>query len=184
MACRLSCRHRSHGDEGHIVNTASIAGFQVQPGRRSGAYATTKFAVVALSELLALGSRRHADRRLRSGAGGGEHANLSSAEIGRRAPGAGLRSPATIVCRSSSRRSSGLPPDDTVGERVVRAIRQREFFVFTHMETKDWLDERHRRIDACECAGGELSAEPVTQPGSRRLRAGRDESRVGTQERK
>src|SRR5262245_31178398 len=44
---------RSHGDEGHIVNTASIAGFQVWPGRRSGAYATTKYAAVALSESLA-----------------------------------------------------------------------------------------------------------------------------------
>src|SRR5260370_19651956 len=44
---------QSHGDEGHIVNTASIAGLQVHPGRRSGAYATTKYAVVALSESLA-----------------------------------------------------------------------------------------------------------------------------------
>ena len=39
-------------------------------------------------------------------------------------------------------------------KRVVRAIRGRELFVFTPMETKDWLDERHQRIrDAYdECA--------------------------------
>ena len=41
---------RQHGEEGHIVNTASIAGFQVRGTRRSGAYAATKFAIVALSE--------------------------------------------------------------------------------------------------------------------------------------
>ena len=38
---------RAHGEDGHIVNTASIAGFQVRAERRSGAYAATKFAVVA-----------------------------------------------------------------------------------------------------------------------------------------
>ena len=40
---------------------------------------------------------------------------------------------------------AGLDPDE-VGERVVRAIRNREFYVFTHMETRAWLSERHRRI--------------------------------------
>jgi hypothetical protein len=37
---------------------------------------------------------------------------------------------------------------------VVRAIRDRELFVFTHMHTRDWLLARHQRIidafDACE----------------------------------
>ena len=48
---------------------------------------------------------------------------------------------------------AGLEPD-VVGERVVRAIRNREFYVFTHMHTKDWLLARHQRIiaafDECE----------------------------------
>ena len=47
----------------------------------------------------------------------------------------------------------GLEPD-VVGERVVRAIRNRELYIFTHMETKDWLMARHQRIidgfDDCE----------------------------------
>jgi short-subunit dehydrogenase len=47
----------------------------------------------------------------------------------------------------------GLLPDE-VGDRVVRAIRNREFYVFTHMHTKDWLLARHQRIiaafDECE----------------------------------
>ena len=43
---------RRHGGEGHIVNTASIAGFQIGGHRRSGSDGAMKFAVVALSELI------------------------------------------------------------------------------------------------------------------------------------
>jgi NAD(P)-dependent dehydrogenase (short-subunit alcohol dehydrogenase family) len=134
---------RSHGDEGHVVNTASIAGFQVRPGRRSGAYAATKYAVVALSESLAQ--------------------DLAGTPIG-----VSVLAPAAVntqIYRSGENRparfggpfappvddplhqqlKNGLDPD-TVGERVVRAIREREFFVFTHMETKAWLEQRHQRI--------------------------------------
>jgi NAD(P)-dependent dehydrogenase (short-subunit alcohol dehydrogenase family) len=142
---------RSHGGEGHIVNTASIAGFQVRPGRRSGAYAATKYAVVAMSESLAQ--------------------DLAGTPIG-----ISVLAPAAVntqIYRSAENRPqrfggpfalpgndplqdelrSGLNPD-AVGERVVRAIRARELFVFTHMETRAWLDQRHRRIveayDECE----------------------------------
>jgi NAD(P)-dependent dehydrogenase (short-subunit alcohol dehydrogenase family) len=142
---------RSHGDEGHIVNTASIAGFQVHPARRSGAYAATKYAVVALSESLA-------------------H-DLDGTPIG-----VSVLAPAAVntqIYRSGENRPArfggpmvlpghdrlqeelrhGLDPD-TVGERVVRAMRKRELLVFTHMETKAWLDARHQRIrdayDECE----------------------------------
>jgi NAD(P)-dependent dehydrogenase (short-subunit alcohol dehydrogenase family) len=142
---------QSHGDEGHIVNTASIAGFQVRAGRRSGAYATTKYAVVALSEALAQ--------------------DLAGTPIG-----VSVLAPAAVntqIYRSGENRPArfggpsalsgndplqdelkgGLDPD-TVGERVLRAMRERELFVFTHMETKAWLDERHQRIrdayDDCE----------------------------------
>jgi NAD(P)-dependent dehydrogenase (short-subunit alcohol dehydrogenase family) len=134
---------KAHGGEGHVVNTASIAGFQVRPGRRSGAYAATKYAVVALSESLAQ--------------------DLAGTPIG-----VSVLAPAAVdtqIYLSGANRPARFggpfaPPDDdplqvelrrglapdAVGERVVRAIRGNEFFVFTHMETKAWLDERHRRI--------------------------------------
>ena len=44
---------REHGEGGHIVNTASIGGMQVRPGFHRGAYVTSKYAVVGLSEALA-----------------------------------------------------------------------------------------------------------------------------------
>jgi len=142
---------RSHGQEGHIVNTASIAGFQVSGWRRSGSYAAAKYAVVALSESLA-------------------H-DLADTPVG-----VSVLAPAAVKTRiyqSGESRperfggpyeepgnhpfvqelETGLEPDD-VGDRVVRAIRERELYVFTHMHTRDWLIARHQRIidafDACE----------------------------------
>ncbi len=142
---------RAHGEEGHIVNTASIAGFQVNGVRRSGAYAATKYAVVALSESLAW--------------------DLAGSPVG-----VSVLAPAAVKTRiyvSGENRpdrfggpyqepgnnpfqkelETGLEPD-AVGERLVRAIRDRELYVFTHMQTRDWLLARHQRIidafGACE----------------------------------
>ena len=44
-------RIRAHGEGGHIINTASMAGLHVG-NRQTGAYAASKFAVVALTEAL------------------------------------------------------------------------------------------------------------------------------------
>src|SRR5271163_593509 len=41
-----------HGEEGHIVNTASVAGFQNRRGTNQGPYSMTKYAVLSLSEAL------------------------------------------------------------------------------------------------------------------------------------
>ncbi len=45
-------RMRAHGEGGHVVNTASIGGLQVNPSFLTSAYSMTKYAVVALSEAL------------------------------------------------------------------------------------------------------------------------------------
>jgi NAD(P)-dependent dehydrogenase (short-subunit alcohol dehydrogenase family) len=134
---------RSHGEEGHIVNTASIAGFNVRGERRSGAYAATKFAVVALSESLAndlAGSPIGVS--VLAPAAVNTQIYLSAANRPARFGGP-FAVPGNDPLQDELRH--GLHPD-AVGERVVRAIRNREFYVFTHMETKAWLEERHRRI--------------------------------------
>jgi NAD(P)-dependent dehydrogenase (short-subunit alcohol dehydrogenase family) len=41
-----------HGEEGHIVNTASVAGFQNRRGTNQGPYSMSKYAVLSLSEAL------------------------------------------------------------------------------------------------------------------------------------
>ncbi|HXE87163.1 MAG TPA: SDR family NAD(P)-dependent oxidoreductase [Hyphomicrobiaceae bacterium] len=142
---------RSHGQEGHIVNTASIAGFNVRGERRSGAYAATKFAVVALTESLAydladtpIGASVLAPAAVRT------HIYVSGENRPDRFGGP-YEEPGNNPFQKEL--ETGLEPDQ-VGERVVEAIRRRELYVFTHMETRDWLLARHRRIidafDACE----------------------------------
>lgn len=153
----------AHGGEGHMVNTASIAGFQVAPHRRSGAYAATKFAVVALTESMwnelhetpvgvsvlapaAVKTRIYTSNENRPERFGGPYATA-------------------LLNPLQKELESGLDPD-TVGERVVRAIRDRELYIFTHMQTKEWLLARHRRIidafDACAAWVAEKPAERST----------------------
>jgi NAD(P)-dependent dehydrogenase (short-subunit alcohol dehydrogenase family) len=143
---------QSHGEEGHVVNTASIAGFQVAPHRRSGAYAATKFAVVALTETLwndlhetpvgvsvlapaAVKTRIYKSNESRPRRFGGPYQTTALNSL------------------QNELDAAGLDPD-LVGERVVLGIRNRDLYIFTHMQTKEWLLARHKRIidafDACE----------------------------------
>jgi NAD(P)-dependent dehydrogenase (short-subunit alcohol dehydrogenase family) len=155
---------RSHGQEGHIVNTASIAGFQVSGWRRSGSYAATKYAVVALSESLA-----HDLAETPVGV-----SVLAPAAVKTRIYGSGENRPQRFggpygePGNNPFRKEleGGLEPDE-VGDRVVRAIREREVYVFTHMHTRDWLNARHQRIidafDACERWNAERSSRAPPQ---------------------
>jgi NAD(P)-dependent dehydrogenase (short-subunit alcohol dehydrogenase family) len=155
--------------EGHMINTASIAGFQVAPHRRSGAYAATKMAVVALTESMwndlretpvgisvlapaAVKTRIYRSNESRPARYGGPYETASLSPL-------------------QNELESGLDPD-MVGDRVMRAIRDRELYIFTHMQTKDWLLARHKRIvdafDACEAwideKPGERTAAQVSGP--------------------
>ena len=134
---------RRHGEGGHIVNTASIAGFQCRPGLDNGAYAMTKYAVVGLSEQLAL--------------------ELAGSGIGVTvlAPGAVRTSLAASAERRPARlggpyhrkqhdflgdvTAGGMAPDE-VGAIVVRAIRNDQLFAFTHPELRQSIEDRHRRL--------------------------------------
>jgi NAD(P)-dependent dehydrogenase (short-subunit alcohol dehydrogenase family) len=157
-----------HAGEGHIVNTASIAGFQIGGHRRSGSYGAMKFAVVAVSESIAYDLK---DSRIGVSV-------LAPAAVKTRIYTSGENRPARFGGPYEepgnnpfqSELDEGLEPD-VVGERVVRAIRNREFYVFTHMHTKDWLLARHRRIiaafDECEKWIAERDAAAAVVPASR-----------------
>jgi NAD(P)-dependent dehydrogenase (short-subunit alcohol dehydrogenase family) len=156
---------QAHGGEGHIVNTASIAGFQVAPQRRSGAYAATKFAVVALTESLwndlhstPIGVSVLAPAAVKT--------RIYMANEARPERFGGPYQPAAVHPLQSELDSVGLDPD-VVGERVVRGIRDRDLYIFTHMQTKDWLLARHQRIidafDACQAWVAEAPKERTAQ---------------------
>lgn len=137
---------RRHGEEGHIVNTASIAGLQVNPILRNGSYAMTKYAVVAFSEAL--------DLELADSPIGvsvlcpalvmttlGASATRRPERFG--GPYQDDRTPAATLLGNDT----ALSPDK-VGDRLVHAIRHGEFFIFTHSEPREWVSRRHQRIMA------------------------------------
>jgi NAD(P)-dependent dehydrogenase (short-subunit alcohol dehydrogenase family) len=134
-------RIRKHGQGGHIVNTSSIGGFQVAKGRNTAAYATTKFAVVAFSD----GMRNDLE-----GTGIGVSVLAPSAvntniyHAPRHKPGR-FGGPEGGPDRTPQELKDGLQPDQ-VGRRALAAIRDNEFYIFTHMSTQDRLLARHKAI--------------------------------------
>ena len=138
-------RMRRHGESGHIVNTASIAGLQVNPNFRTGAYAMTKYAVVALSEALeqelagsgigvsvlcpaAVDTGIHLSARARPSRFGGPFTRDADHFMG------------DLI-------KQGLRPEQ-VGARVVQAIRDDEFYILTHSSPRAWVERRFARIMA------------------------------------
>ena len=134
---------RKHGEGGHVVNTASIGGLQMRPGWNTGAYSMTKYAVVALSEAL--------EQEL-SGSGIGVSV-LCPASVRTAIYDSAKNRPARLggPFRREQQHflkdviADGLAPEQ-VGERLLRAIRGDEFFVFTHAEPRQLIEARHRRI--------------------------------------
>ncbi|HET7882072.1 MAG TPA: SDR family NAD(P)-dependent oxidoreductase [Acetobacteraceae bacterium] len=135
-----------HGEEGHVVNTASVAGFQNRRGTDQGPYSMTKYAALSLSEGLehelegsnvgvsvlcpgpiatniARGARNRPDHM------GGPQIRASNE--------------ATLTERLAQ---TGIDPL-RVGERVVDAIRTKTFYAFVSAVPADVIKARHRRIE-------------------------------------
>ena len=137
-------RIRRHGEGGHIVNTASMAGLQVNPAIPGiGAYAMTKHGVIALSEALAMELQ---------GSGIGVSV-LCPAQVNTTLYESGSRRPERFggsyerddVATARARSETGLSAD-AVGRHVVHAIRNDEYFVFTHPDARPRIEERHARM--------------------------------------
>jgi NAD(P)-dependent dehydrogenase (short-subunit alcohol dehydrogenase family) len=137
---------RGHGEGGHIINTASMAGIVSPPGMEP--YTATKYAVVAMSEgwagqlapfnigvsVLCPGfvrTRIHESGRNRQDRYGG-HAAVDPGLTGGPAIGAQM-----VL--------SGIDPD-VVGMRVVEAVRDNELYIFTHPHFKDAAEARFTAI--------------------------------------
>lgn len=148
------------GKQSHIVNTASIGGFQVNPDFMTGAYSMTKFAVVALSEALQqeqAGSMIGVSVLAPAAVATGIH--LSERSRPERLGGAYVR-PQNHFMGDLIR--DGADPM-AVGERVARAIEAGDFYIFTHPETLKWLDARHQRIRDAFSALDENQAQMAAQ---------------------
>ena len=143
-------RIRAHGEGGHIVNTASMAG--MNGGLGFSPYAASKFAVVAMSEGLAMQLRPHGIGvsvlcpsfvRTRIGESG-----RNRPERYGEAPPLDPASPAGMMVAEIARRlEAGLDPAD-VAARVLSAIREDELYVFTHPNMRAEVDGRFAAIQA------------------------------------
>jgi NAD(P)-dependent dehydrogenase (short-subunit alcohol dehydrogenase family) len=141
---------RGHGEGGHIVNTASMAG--MDGGLGFSPYTASKFAVVGMSEGLAQQLKPY-------GIGVSvlcpSFVRTRIAESGRnrqqrygetRAPDPA--SPASQMLASiAASIAAGLDPVE-VAARVLTAIREDELYVFTHPENRDGVDARFAAIHA------------------------------------
>jgi NAD(P)-dependent dehydrogenase (short-subunit alcohol dehydrogenase family) len=139
---------REHGEGGHIVNTASMAG--MNGGLGFSPYAASKFAVVAMSEGLAAQLKPHrigvsvlCPSFVRTGIG--ESGRNRPERYGpARAPDPA--SPAAAMVAEIKRMiDAGLAPDYVAG-RVLDAIRADEFYVFTHPGMRAEVEERFAAI--------------------------------------
>ncbi len=143
--------HLIRQDEGHIVNTASVAGLISPPGM--GAYCVTKHAVVALSEAL------HHDLRERGSKVGVSllcpaYVPTRIAESERNRPrelGVSLKGEKDARLKKAV--ASGKLSADDVARAVVAAVKANRFYILTHPAIKgairarleDVLDERAPR---------------------------------------
>ena len=135
-----------HGEEGHVVNTDSVAGFQNRRGTDQGPYSMTKYAVLSLSEAL-----EHELEGSNIGVSvlcpGPINTNIARGARNRPDHMGGPQTRATDEAVLAERlATTGLDPMK-VGERVVDAIRTRTFYAFVGAVPADVIRGRHRRIE-------------------------------------
>jgi NAD(P)-dependent dehydrogenase (short-subunit alcohol dehydrogenase family) len=132
---------QAHGEGGHVINTASMAGLHVG-NRQTGAYATSKFAVVALTEALEkdlAGSNIGVSVLTPAAVATDIYTNSAGLRAALSEPNPFAQTPADIA--------GGLAPDE-VGARVLAGISAGEFYLITHPETRSWVTQRHARLMA------------------------------------
>ncbi|HEY6599551.1 MAG TPA: SDR family NAD(P)-dependent oxidoreductase [Pseudomonadales bacterium] len=146
-------RIKSHGEGGHIVNTASMAGHLAFPGL--GVYNTTKFAVVGLSEALRADLAAHkigvsvlcpgvvTTNIFNSGRNRPEdlQADTDTASLALTAD----VSDTERTARLQQIMQGALDPA-VVGDMVLAAIQANDEYIFTHPELKPLVESRSEAI--------------------------------------
>jgi NAD(P)-dependent dehydrogenase (short-subunit alcohol dehydrogenase family) len=141
---------RAHGEGGHIVNTASMAG--MINGMGFSPYAATKFAVVAMSEGLApqlqpfgIGVSVLCPYYVRTKIG---ESGRNRQERYGQMPQLDPNGPAAAMVEEIRNQiAAGLDPAD-VAARVLAAIRNQELYIFTHPNMRAFVDQRFAAIQA------------------------------------
>jgi NAD(P)-dependent dehydrogenase (short-subunit alcohol dehydrogenase family) len=132
-------RMKAHGEGGHVVNTASMAAFIAGPG--AGIYTTAKFAVHGLSDALRWSLLPHGIGVSMVCPGLVKSKIYESDKI----RPTELSTDVTPADEDFMRilpglHEAGMEPDE-IGEKVLRAIRENRFYVFTHPDHRGELRE-------------------------------------------
>jgi NAD(P)-dependent dehydrogenase (short-subunit alcohol dehydrogenase family) len=139
-----------HREGGHIVNTASMAG--MINGMGFSPYAATKFAVVAMSEGLAMQLQPHGigvsvlcPEFVRTGIG--ESGRNRPERYGKPRPLDPASPAAQLVAEIARQLEAGIDPAE-VAAKVLAAIRNEELYIFTHPNMRQSVDGRFAAIQA------------------------------------
>jgi NAD(P)-dependent dehydrogenase (short-subunit alcohol dehydrogenase family) len=146
-------RLRAQGEPAHIVNTASMAGLMPLEGAGLGAYAASKYAIVAISETL------HAELAS-EGIGvsvvcpGGVATRINESErnrpteLRRSAPAAAPDMARVAGAGARLSRPEVFLDPDTMGDRILAAVREDELYVITHPQWLALVRERHKAVES------------------------------------
>ncbi len=132
-------RIKAHGEGGHIVNTASMAGLIVGPGM--GIYRASKFAVFGLTASLRYDLAPH-NIGVSVLCPGFVRSNIHEAVFSRpnHLARSGYRVSKEDIARLDQVLSVGMAPVD-VAKRVLEGIQRNELYLFPHAEFKEELRE-------------------------------------------
>jgi NAD(P)-dependent dehydrogenase (short-subunit alcohol dehydrogenase family) len=137
---------QAHGEGGHVVTMASISGLAVG-NRQNGVYSTSKFALVGLSEALVFdlaGTGIGVSVVLPAGVSTKFYENSALLRGPLGGPNLFPTAPRDTL--------EGMSPDE-VAARTLDGIRQNRFYIVTHANTRDIIEERHRALmDAYDAA--------------------------------
>ena len=141
---------RAHGEGGHVVNTASMAG--ILQYNRAGIYVATKFAVVGFSEALRA-ELAPEDIGVSVFCPGGVRTNIRDYEAARparyaaAAPAPAPRPPGFRFSEEDRARLDHLTASpEEAGELVLQGIRDNALYIFTAPEFRAGLEERFAAI--------------------------------------
>jgi NAD(P)-dependent dehydrogenase (short-subunit alcohol dehydrogenase family) len=137
---------RAHGEPGHVVNTGSVSSLFVREGRNQGAYAMTKYAVLALSEAL---EQELAGTNIGVSilCPGGVNTSIFDSAATRPARFGGSYQRPQQESMKSAFAAGALSPE-IVGRRVLQAIQDNEFYILTHTGERQTILARAARLAA------------------------------------
>ncbi|RAV61539.1 short-chain dehydrogenase, partial [Aerococcus urinae] len=134
---------RAHGEGGHFVNTASMAGMISPPGMEP--YCATKFAVVAMSEGWA-GQLAPENIGVSVLCPGFVRTRIFESSRTRQDKFGKAEAPASAEPSAGQKLvQAGIDPD-VVGACVFEAVRDNDLYIFTHPDMRPAVEQRFERI--------------------------------------